>query len=230
MSSPSRNKLKAPIDWGNYGDVFFAMLLMSIVALLIIPLPTFLLDILLATNIAIAVVLLLTSIYVTKPLKLSTFPSILLVATLFRLALNVSSTRLILGKGYAGEVIASFGEFVVQGNYVVGAVIFLILTLIQFLVIAKGSERVAEVAARFTLDAMPGKQMSIDADLRAGAFGLDEARRRRGDVQMESRLFGAMDGAMKFVKGDAIAGDHHHPDQRYRRADHRDHPARDERR
>ena len=135
-----------------------------------------------------------------SPLQISTFPSILLVATLFRLALNVSSTRLILGEAYAGDVIESFGEFVVKGNYVVGAVVFLILTVIQFLVIAKGSERVAEVAARFTLDAMPGKQMSIDADLRAGAFTLTEARRRRAELQTESQLFGALDGAMKSVK------------------------------
>ena len=189
-----------------FGDIAFAGLIVAIIGLLIIPLPTFILDVLLTTNISIAVVLLLSSLYIAHPLRLSTFPSILLIATLFRLALNVSSTRLILGDGYAGQVIESFGEFVVAGNYVVGAVIFLILTVIQFLVIAKGSERVAEVAARFTLDAMPGKQMAIDADLRAGAFGLEEARRRRAEVQRESRLFGAMDGAMKFVKGDAIAG------------------------
>ena len=188
------------------GDVVFAGLVVAVVALLIVPLPTPLLDILLTANISFAVVLLLTALYVKTPLQISTFPSVLLVATLFRLALNVSSTRLILGEAYAGEVIASFGEFVVQGNYVVGAVIFLILTIIQFLVIAKGSERVAEVAARFTLDAMPGKQMSIDADLRAGAYTLNEARRRRAELQTESQLFGALDGAMKFVKGDAIAG------------------------
>ncbi|MFT6396765.1 MAG: type III secretion protein V [Bradymonadia bacterium] len=188
------------------GDVVFAGIVVAVVALLIVPLPTPVLDILLTANISFAVVLLLTALYVKSPLQISTFPSILLVATLFRLALNVSSTRLILGEGYAGDVIESFGEFVVKGNYVVGAVVFLILTIIQFLVIAKGSERVAEVAARFTLDAMPGKQMSIDADLRAGAFTLAEARRRRGELQKESQLFGALDGAMKFVKGDAIAG------------------------
>ncbi len=188
------------------GDIVFAGLVVAVVALLIVPLPTPLLDILLTANISFAVVLLLTALYVKSPLQISTFPSVLLVATLFRLALNVSSTRLILGEGYAGSVIESFGEFVVSGNYVVGAVVFLILTIIQFLVIAKGSERVAEVAARFTLDAMPGKQMSIDADLRAGAYTLAEARRRRGELQKESQLFGALDGAMKFVKGDAIAG------------------------
>ncbi len=189
-----------------YGDVVFAAMVLTIVGLLIVPLPTFVLDVLLTANISIAVVMLLTAIYIAHPLKLSTFPSILLVATLFRLALNVSSTRLILADADAGQVIDAFGDFVVQGNYVVGAVVFLILTVIQFLVIAKGSERVAEVAARFTLDAMPGKQMSIDADLRAGAFGLDEARSRRAALQKESQFFGAMDGAMKFVKGDAIAG------------------------
>lgn len=188
------------------GDVAFAGVVASIVALLVVPLPTPALDLLLTANIAFAVVLLLSAIYVRSPLQFSTFPSMLLVATLVRLALNVSSTRLILGQADAGQVIAAFGEFVVGGNYVVGAVVFLILTVIQFLVIAKGSERVAEVAARFTLDAMPGKQMSIDADLRAGAFTLDEARRRRSELQRESQLFGAMDGAMKFVKGDAIAG------------------------
>ncbi len=189
-----------------HGDVLFAGLIVSVVALLIVPLPTPLLDVLLTANIGFGVVLLLSSIYLTRPLSFSTFPSVLLVATLFRLALNVSSTRLILSQADAGRVIDAFGQFVVRGNYVVGAVIFLILTVIQFLVIAKGAERVAEVAARFTLDAMPGKQMAIDADLRAGAFNLAEARRRRAEVQRESQLFGAMDGAMKFVKGDAIAG------------------------
>lgn len=188
------------------GDIAFALLMASIVGLLVVPLPTPVLDLLLTTNIAVSVVLLLTAIYVPHPLRLSSFPSILLVATLFRLALNVSSTRLILGQADAGRVIEAFGEFVVRGNYVVGGVIFLILTVIQFVVIAKGSERVAEVAARFTLDAMPGKQMAIDADLRAGAFTLAEARKRRAELQRESQLFGAMDGAMKFVKGDAIAG------------------------
>jgi type III secretion protein V len=189
-----------------YSDLGLAALVVGIIGMMIVPLPTFLLDLLLTLNITMAVTLLMVSLYIPSALKISAFPSILLITTLFRLALNVSSTRLILLDADAGEVIASFGEFVVQGNYVVGAVIFLILTLIQFIVIAKGSERVSEVGARFTLDAMPGKQMSIDADLRAGAFDLDEARRRRGLVQMESKLYGAMDGAMKFVKGDAIAG------------------------
>lgn len=187
-------------------DILFAGILICLIGLLVLPLPTWTLDILLAANLAWAVVLLLIALYIPHPLRLSTFPSILLVATLFRLGLNVSSTRLILGQAEAGQVIEAFGNFVVRGNYVVGAVVFLILTLIQFLVIAKGAERVAEVAARFTLDAMPGRQMAIDADLRAGAFGIDEARERRDRLQAESHLFGSLDGAMKFVKGDAIAG------------------------
>ncbi len=189
-----------------YSDIGLAALIIGILGMLIIPLPPFLLDILLTLNITIATTLLMVSLYIPSALQISAFPSILLITTLFRLALNVSSTRLILLYADAGEVIESFGNFVVQGNFVVGAVIFLILTLIQFLVIAKGAERVSEVGARFTLDAMPGKQMSIDADLRAGAFGLDEARKKRALVQKESQLYGAMDGAMKFVKGDAIAG------------------------
>jgi type III secretion protein V len=191
---------------GRYSDVMLAALVMMIVSMLIIPLPTFLLDVLIVLNISIAVLMVLLAMYIPNALHLASFPSILLVTTLFRLALNVSSTRLILLNADAGEVIKAFGNFVVQGNLVVGIVIFLILTIIQFLVITKGAERVAEVAARFTLDAMPGKQMSIDADLRAGAFDMDEARRRRNDLNRESQLFGSMDGAMKFVKGDSIAG------------------------
>ncbi|MEE2960961.1 MAG: type III secretion system export apparatus subunit SctV [Myxococcota bacterium] len=189
-----------------YADIFLAAGVVMIIGMMIIPLPTVILDLLLVVNITIQVTMLLIAIYISSPLKLAAFPTIILITTLYRLALNVSSTRLILLQADAGEVIRSFGQFVVKGNFVVGAVIFLILTLIQFMVIAKGSERVAEVAARFTLDAMPGKQMSIDADLRAGAFDLDEARKRRADLGRESQLFGSMDGAMKFVKGDSIAG------------------------
>jgi type III secretion protein V len=189
-----------------YADIGLAVLVMLVVGMMIIPLPTPLLDVLLVLNISISVIMLLIAMYIPQALRLASFPTIILVTTLFRLALNVSSTRLILLDGNAGEVIQSFGRFVVRGNFVVGAVIFLVLMLINFLVISKGSERVAEVAARFTLDAMPGKQMSIDADLRAGAFDLDEARRRRNDLGRESQLFGSMDGAMKFVKGDSIAG------------------------
>jgi type III secretion protein V len=189
-----------------YSDIMLAVLVIAIIGIMIIPLPTFLLDILLATNITIAVVLLMTSLYLPNALSLASFPTILLITTLFRLALNVSSTRLILLYAYAGEVIESFGNFVVGGDYIVGFVIFLILTLIQFLVIAKGAERVSEVAARFTLDALPGKQMSIDADMRAGLIDVEEARKRRDYLGRESQFYGAMDGAMKFVKGDAIAG------------------------
>ncbi|MEM9072164.1 MAG: type III secretion system export apparatus subunit SctV [Myxococcota bacterium] len=187
-------------------DVALAALVLMVVGMMIIPLPTALLDVLIAGNISLAVLMMLVSMYISGGLQFTAFPTVLLVTTLYRLALNVSSTRLILLQADAGDVIAAFGNFVVQGNYVVGAVVFLILTLIQFLVIAKGSERVAEVGARFTLDAMPGKQMSIDAELRAGAISQDEARDKRSMLQRESQFYGAMDGAMKFVKGDAIAG------------------------
>ncbi|HEX3901728.1 MAG TPA: flagellar biosynthesis protein FlhA, partial [Polyangia bacterium] len=189
-----------------YADLALAGLVVSIVGMMIVPLPTPLLDLLISVNIAAAVTLLLVAIYVSDALKIATFPTLLLLTTLFRLALEVSATRLILLRADAGEVIRAFGNFVVAGNLVVGAVIFLILTMIQFLVVSKGSERVAEVAARFTLDAMPGKQMSIDAELRAGHIDHNEARRRRAALARESQLFGSMDGAMKFVKGDAVAG------------------------
>ncbi len=204
MARQRADALRARIT--KHADVALAVLVVAVVGMMIVPMPTWLLDILLSTNISFSVILLLTAVYVSEPLKIATFPTLLLVTTLFRLALNVSSTRLILIQADAGEVIHSFGEFVVQGNMVVGAVVFLILTLIQFIVIAKGSERVAEVAARFTLDAMPGKQMSIDADLRSGLIDQEEARKRRGELERESQLYGSMDGAMKFVKGDAIAG------------------------
>lgn len=189
-----------------YADMVLAGFVVLILSMFIVPVPPFILDLLITINISISMVMLLISIYIPNALSLASFPSIILVTTLFRLALSVASTRLILLTAHAGEVIQAFGQFVVQGNFVVGAVMFLLLTLINFLVITKGSERVSEVAARFTLDAMPGKQMSIDADLRAGAFDLDEARKRRNDLGRESQLFGSMDGAMKFVKGDAIAG------------------------
>lgn len=189
-----------------YSDLALALLVAGVVGMMILPLPTQLLDILIALNLTLAVTMLLVSIYVSDALRIATFPTILLIATLYRLGLNVSSTRLILLQADAGRVIEAFGDFVVSGNYVVGAVVFLILTIIQFVVIAKGSERVAEVAARFTLDALPGKQMAIDADLRAGLLDQAEARKRRHALQRESQFYGAMDGAMKFVKGDAIAG------------------------
>ena len=189
-----------------YADAALAAVVLLVVGMMVVPLPTLLLDVLITANMAVGVLLLLVALYVPDGLSFTSFPTLLLVTTLYRLALNVSSTRLILLQADAGEVITAFGSFVVRGNYVVGAVVFLILTLIQFLVIAKGSERVAEVGARFTLDAMPGKQMAIDAELRTGAIGQDEARRRRRTLQRESQFYGAMDGAMKFVKGDAIAG------------------------
>ncbi len=187
-------------------DIIFALMVVGIIVMFIIPLPTMLLDMLLAANITFSMVVILVSIYTTEPLDLSVFPSLLLFATLFRLGLNVSTTRLILGQGYAGEIILSFGDFVVGGNYVVGLIIFLILVIIQFVVITKGAERVAEVAARFTLDAMPGKQMSIDADLNAGIIDEHEAKREREKIRQEADFYGAMDGASKFIKGDAIAG------------------------
>jgi flagellar biosynthesis protein FlhA len=178
----------------------------GIVLLLVVPIPSWLLDILIVVNIMFALIILLTTMFVKKPLDFSVFPSLLLVATLFRLGLNVASTRLVLGSGYAGQVIASLGHVAVNGSLIIGAVIFLILVVIQFVVVTKGAERVAEVGARFTLDAMPGKQMAIDADLNAGAITDAEARRRRAEVSAEADFYGSMDGASKFVKGDAIAG------------------------
>ena len=188
-----------------YSDVIIAITLVMIVIMMIIPLPTVLLDFLICLNITIALIVIMSAIYNEEALDLSVFPSLLLVTTLFRLALNISSTRLILINGYAGEVITAFGNFVVGGNAVVGFIMFIILVIINFIVITKGSERVAEVSARFTLDAMPGKQMSIDADLNQGTITDDEAKERREKIQREADFFGAMDGATKFVKGDAIA-------------------------
>src|SRR3954464_14465819 len=189
-----------------YSDIVLAVIVVAIVGMMIVPLPTHLLDVLLTLNISIAVLVLLISLYVPAALHLSVFPTLLLITTMYRLSLTISTTRLILLTGDPGEVVVAFGKFVVQGNFVVGAIIFIILTVVNFIVISKGSERVAEVAARFTLDAMPGKQMSIDADLRAGAIDMEQGKKKRRDLERESSLFGAMDGAMKFVKGDAIAG------------------------
>ena len=191
---------------GSRKDVMLAILLVSIIVLIILPVPTVLVDVLIATNMGISAILLMTAIYLKSPLEFSTFPSVLLVTTLFRLALSITTTRLILLQADAGQIVYTFGNFVVGGNLIVGMVIFLIITIVQFLVITKGSERVAEVAARFSLDGMPGKQMSIDADMRAGSIDMEEAQARRGRVEKESQLYGSMDGAMKFVKGDAIAG------------------------
>jgi flagellar biosynthesis protein FlhA len=187
-------------------EVGLALAVVFIVALLMVPLPGVMLDLFLATNIGMSLVVLLVALYTTNPLDFSGFPSLLLLLTLFRLALNVCSTRLILSQGHAGAVIQSFGEFVIGGNYAVGLVLFLILIGINFIVITKGAGRVAEVAARFTLDAMPGKQMAIDADLSAGLIDEKDARRRREEISRQADFYGAMDGSSKFVKGDAIAG------------------------
>ncbi|MEW6733934.1 MAG: type III secretion system export apparatus subunit SctV [Acidobacteriota bacterium] len=209
----SLNEIKSELMAGNvagvlsqYSDIAMAVLVLMILTLMILPVPTFVLSFLLVCNLTLAFAILLVSIYISEPLQLASYPTILLITTLFRLGLSIAATRLILLQGDAGAVIETFGKFVVGGNIVVGGVVFLIITIVNFLVITKGSERVSEVAARFTLDAMPGKQMSIDADLRAGAFDMAEARRRRNALARESQLHGSMDGAMKFVKGDAIAG------------------------
>jgi type III secretion protein V len=187
-------------------EVLGAVVVMAIVFIFIVPLPTWLVDILIALNICISCLLIVLALYLPGPLAFSSFPSILLLTTMFRLALSIATTRLILLEQDAGDIVEAFGNFVVGGNLAVGLVIFMILTLVNFLVITKGSERVAEVAARFSLDAMPGKQMSIDSDLRAGLIDGGQARDKREQLGRESQLFGAMDGAMKFVKGDAIAG------------------------
>jgi type III secretion protein V len=181
-------------------------MIVAIIFMMILPLPTLLVDVLIGMNMTLSAVLLMVAMYLPTPLAFSSFPSVLLVTTLFRLGISIATTRLILLQGDAGSIIDTFGNFVVGGNLVVGLVVFLILTIVQFVVITKGAERVAEVAARFSLDAMPGKQMAIDGDMRAGTIDMDEAKRRRRAVEKESQLYGAMDGAMKFVKGDAIAG------------------------
>ncbi|NLD51070.1 MAG: flagellar biosynthesis protein FlhA [Clostridiaceae bacterium] len=189
-----------------FKDMGVAILIVAIVLIIIIPVPGFLLDVFLALNIAISLVILLNVIYSKDALQLSVFPSLLLFTTIYRMALNVKSTTLVLAEGEAGQVIAGFGSFVAQGNLVVGFIIFLIIMVVQFMVITKGTERVSEVAARFTLDAMPGKQMAIDADLNSGLINESTARERRKKIQREADFYGAMDGATKFVKGDAIAG------------------------
>src|SRR5581483_9723191 len=186
-------------------DILLAVGVVAIVALMILPMPLLVIDSLVALNVLFGVGLLLLAIYIPGPTAFASFPSVLLLTTLFRLSLSIAITRLILLDADAGHIIETFGQLVVGGNLVVGLVVFLIITVVQFIVIAKGAERVAEVAARFTLDAMPGKQLSIDSDLRSGLIDKDEARRRRGFLERESQLNGALDGAMKFVKGDAIA-------------------------
>ena len=187
-------------------DVLLAIGVITILSVMIIPLPTFIMDFLLTLNVSLALLVLMLTIYITKPLELSVFPGLLLVLTLFRLSLNVASTRLILSNADAGELIKAFGEVVVGGNYIIGFIIFIIVIIIQFVVITKGSGRVAEVAARFTLDAMPGKQMAIDADLNAGLIDEGQARSRREEITREADFYGSMDGASKFVRGDAVAG------------------------
>ena len=194
-----------------HSDVIVIVLLLAILGAMVLPVPPFLLDILLTTSITFSLTILMSTIYINNPLQLSSFPSLLLLATLFRLSLNVATTRRILLHGHegvdsAGEVIKAFGEFVVGGNYIVGIIVFIILVTINFIVITKGTERISEVAARFTLDAMPGKQMAIDADLNAGIIDEKEAQRRREQIQKEADFYGAMDGASKFIRGDAIAG------------------------
>jgi flagellar biosynthesis protein FlhA len=200
-------RLKSVIN----GHLATPMLLVALLAMVILPLPAFMLDMLFTFNIALSLVIVLASIYMLKPLHFAAFPSILLIATLLRLALNVASTRIILLEGHtgtaaAGNVIEAFGEFVIGGNYAVGFVVFAILVIINFVVVTKGATRIAEVSARFTLDSMPGKQMAIDADLNAGLIDQDEARSRREEIMQESDFYGSMDGASKFVRGDAIAG------------------------
>ncbi len=202
MNTPGENR--KPLY--KYSEFGLAVGVMVILFVLIVPLPTFMLDIFITVNISLSFLVLLVTLHVRRALEISAYPSLLLFLTLFRLALNVASTRLILMNAEAGQVIASFGNFVVGGNVVIGLVIFIILTVIQFIVITKGSTRVSEVSARFTLDAMPGKQMSIDADLNSGAITEDEAKIRRTDISQEAEFYGSMDGASKFVSGDAIAG------------------------
>lgn len=189
-----------------FQELCIPIILLSILGSIVFPVPPLLLDVLLIANLIFALALLLTTLHMSEPLKLSSLPTILLLGTLFRLCLNISTTRLILSGGEVGEAVHAFGSFVVQGNIAVGVIVFIVITLLQFMVVAKGAERVAEVSARFALDAMPGKQMSIDADLRAGLCDGETARKRRQEIQTESRFYGALDGAMKFVKGDAIAG------------------------
>ncbi len=198
-------KSRFPLLLTKRGDIGFSLIGIGIVTIMVIPLPPFLMDVLLSMNLALAFMIFLLTIYIKRPLDFSVFPSLLLLATLFRLSLNIASTRLILLHAYAGRVIQAFGYFVVGGNYVVGMIVFLILVIINFVVITRGATRISEVAARFTLDSMPGKQMSIDADLNAGLITEEEARRRRADIENQADFYGAMDGASRFIRGDAIA-------------------------
>ncbi|MRR38215.1 EscV/YscV/HrcV family type III secretion system export apparatus protein, partial [bacterium] len=205
------NRAALPIDKKISSDIVMAVGVFIVLVIILIPLPTFMLDILLTFSITFGIMILMVSMYTTNPLNFSVFPSLLLVVTLYRLALNIASTRLILlngaeGELAAGKVIQAFGQFVVGGSYVVGIVVFSIFVIINFVVITKGATRIGEVTARFTLDAMPGKQMAIDADLNAGMITEEQARDRRDHIRREAEFYGAMDGATKFVRGDAIAG------------------------
>src|ERR1700736_2797154 len=207
----TRLRLGEIADLLKRGDIALAVGVLTILVVLILPLPPVLLDLFLAVSIIISVLILMTSLFIHTPLEFSSFPTVLLIATMLRLALNLASTRLILAHGHegsnaAGHVIEAFGNFVMAGNFVIGIIVFTILAIVNFVVITKGSGRIAEVAARFNLDAMPGKQMAIDADLSAGLVDEKEARRRRQQREAESAFYGAMDGASKFVRGDAIAG------------------------
>ncbi|MBA4793986.1 MAG: flagellar biosynthesis protein FlhA [Phenylobacterium sp.] len=210
-TGPGAPSAREMIGWLARGEVAMAIGAVSIIVLLILPIPAFLLDALLAISITSAVLILMTSLLIKKPLEFSAFPTVLLVTTLYRLGLNIGSTRLILGNGHegtggAGRIIEGFGHLMMGGNFVIGLIVFIILVIVNFVVITKGSGRIAEVAARFTLDAMPGKQMAIDADLSAGLIDESEAKKRRKELEQESTFFGAMDGASKFVRGDAVAG------------------------
>jgi flagellar biosynthesis protein FlhA len=210
-SKANRPTGKDMLGWIARGDVGLAFGVIGVIVLLILPIPAFMLDLLLSVAITSSVLILMTSLMIKKPLEFTAFPTVLLVTTLFRLALNVASTRLILGHGHegthgAGAIINSFGKLMTGGSFIIGVILFIILVIVNFVVITKGSGRIAEVAARFTLDSMPGKQMAIDADLSSGLINEDEAKRRRKEVEQESTFFGAMDGASKFVRGDAIAG------------------------
>ena len=190
----------------NNNDLALAFGVIVILFILFVPIPTPLLDMLIIVNFSLALMILLLTFYTVKPVEVSTLPSLLLVTTLFRLSLNVAATRLILTDGYAGDVIDAIGTFVVQGNYIIGLVVFFILVIVQYVVVTAGAQRVSEVAARFVLDAVPGQQMSIDADLNMGLIDQTEASRRRQQLGKEASFYGAMDGASKFVKGDAVAG------------------------
>src|SRR5262249_10021167 len=192
--------------FGENSDLFLVAAMVGILVVLFTPIPTRLLDLLLLANFSFALLILLITFYAQKPVEFSTFPSLLLIATLFRLSLNIAATRLILSQADAGRVIAAVGSYIVGGNYVIGLSVFLILVVVQYVVVTNGAQRVAEVAARFTLDGMPGQQMSIDADLNMGLIDQKEAKRRRMNLEKEANFYGSMDGASKFVKGDAIAG------------------------